>query len=50
MTDQQIQHMWQNDPTFRSATAQKMLMREAKARIAERGVRAARVKPVAHVQ
>ena len=30
MTDQQIQHMWQNDPTFRSATAQKMLMREAK--------------------
>ena len=50
MTDQQIQHMWQNDQTFRSATAQKMLMREAKARIAERGVRAARVTPVAQVQ
>jgi hypothetical protein len=49
LTDEQMGFMWQNDATFRSATAQKMLMREAKARIAERGVRAARVTPVPHV-
>jgi hypothetical protein len=50
MTDAQIGFMWQNDFTFRSATAQKMLLREAKARLAARGVRAARATPVAHVQ
>jgi hypothetical protein len=49
LTDAQIQYMWQNDTTFRSAPAQKMLMREAKARLAERGIRAARVAPVPHV-
>ena len=49
LDDAQIEFMWKNDFTFRSATAQKMLMREAKSRIAERGVRAARVTPVQHV-
>ena len=50
LTDQQIGNLWNSDATFRSATSQKLLMKEAKARIAERGVRAARVTPVAHVQ
>ena len=48
LDDAQIEFMWKNDLTFRSATAQKMLMREAKSRIAERGIRAAGP-PVPHV-
>ena len=47
MTDAQIGFLWQNDSTFRSATAQKMLLREAKSRLAARGVHAARVTPPA---
>lgn len=50
LSDQDIAHMWRNDATFRSATSQKLLMKEARARIAERGIRAARATPIPQVQ
>jgi hypothetical protein len=45
-----LAHHWATNPVLRSATAQRLLMNEAKSRIAARNIRAARQTPVPQVQ
>jgi hypothetical protein len=49
MTEETLRHEWNTNLLLRSATAQKMIIREAKARIAARNTRAARRNPVPQV-
>jgi hypothetical protein len=50
MTEETLRHEWNTNLLLRSATAQKMIIREAKARIAARNVRAQRQNPIPQVQ
>jgi hypothetical protein len=49
MTQETLAHEWNTNILLRSVTAQKMIIREAKARIAARNTRAARQNPVPQV-
>jgi hypothetical protein len=50
MSEETLRHEWNTSLLLRSFTAQKMIIREAKARIAARNVRAARQNPIPQVQ
>jgi hypothetical protein len=50
MTEETLRHEWNTNLLLRSVTAQKMIIREAKARIAARNVRAAKNNPIPQVQ
>jgi len=50
LSDAQIRHAWQHDTTFRSATAQIMMVQAARARLARERARTATRKPVPPVQ
>jgi hypothetical protein len=49
-SEESLRHEWQTNLLFRSATAQKLILKEAKARIAARNVRAQRQNPIPQVQ